>query len=128
MTDLNQRLAEIESRLNELYEASNHAWKAQDSDVTNRIDSEFAAQKERIADTIVEAHSAKLSVVKEAALDLLIQHTGEHTGYAKYLEIADRLSSLDVFTRAYLMERVKEGPMGRWLGRAKGSSTLRSGR
>ena len=115
MTDLNQRLAEIESRLNELYEAWNRAWKAQDSDAKNRIAGKFAAQKELIADTIVEAHSAKLSAAKEAALDLLIHHTGEHTGYDKYRGIAVRLSSLDIFTRAYLMERVKEGPMGRCL-------------
>lgn len=115
MTDLNQRLAEIESRLNELYEAWDRAWKAQDRDVMDSIDREFAAQKDLIADTIVEAHSAKQSVVKEAALSLLIHHTGEHTGYAKYREIADRLSSLDIFTRAYLMERVKEGPVSRWL-------------
>lgn len=115
MTDLNQRLAEIESRLNELYEASNRTWKAQDGDAMNRIDSEFAAQKELIADMIVEAHSARLSVVREAALNLLIHHTGEHKGYDKYREIADRLSSLGIFTRAYLLERVKERPVGRWL-------------
>ncbi len=115
MTDLNQRLVEIELRLNELYEAWNHAWKADDAAAMNRINGEFAAQKELIADTIVEAHTSELSVVRDAALKLLIRHTGEHKGYAKYREIAERLSALKIFTRAYLMERVKEGPMGRWL-------------
>jgi hypothetical protein len=115
MVSITDRLNAIGLRLEESYTHWYSAWRARNKALMAEIEAIQFAQRRLLADEVAKAGRDGNVDMREAALNLLIRHIGGVKELRQFQELADGLAQLELYSKAELMERVRQGPAGRLL-------------
>jgi hypothetical protein len=115
MVSITDRLNAIGARLEESYTHWYSAWRARNKALMAEIEAIQFAQRRLLAEEVAKAGRDGDVELREAALNLLIRHIGGLRELKQFQLLADELAALELYSKAELMERVKQGPVGRLL-------------